>query len=304
MRPDIKQAMTNSVSGEATGEVMLREAEPGDTEACAQILFDAFGTLHDHHRFARDFPEFEAAMRQMQAWIPHPSIWGIVAEIEGRIVGSNFLDERDPIRGVGPISVDPEGQNAGVGRKLMAAVMERGKQAPGIRLQQDAFHMRSLALYESLGFEVKEPVAVIVGKPRSDPVQGAKVRPLAEGDLDQCAALCEKVHGFERTNELRDSIQAFAPFVAVCDGRITAYVSSATFWPMNHGVAESEHEMKALLRGAAAAVEEPLAFLVPLRAGLFRWGLEEGLRLVKPMNLMALGEYQEPRGSWFPSVLY
>jgi hypothetical protein len=25
---------------------------------------------------------------------------------------------------------------------------------------------------------------------------------------------------------------------------------------------------------------------------------------VKPMNLMALGEYQEPRGSWFPSVLY
>jgi hypothetical protein len=37
---------------------------------------------------------------------------------------------------------------------------------------------------------------------------------------------------------------------------------------------------------------------------LLRWGLEEGLRLVKPMNLMALGEYQEPRGSWFPSVLY
>jgi len=51
-------------------------------------------------------------------------------------------------------------------------------------------------------------------------------------------------------------------------------------------------------------VEEPLAFLVPLRTGLLRWGLEEGLRLVKPMNLMALGEYQEPRGSWFPSVLY
>ena len=49
---------------------------------------------------------------------------------------------------------------------------------------------------------------------------------------------------------------------------------------------------------------EPLAFLVPLRTGLFRWGLEEGLRLVKPMNLMALGEYQEPRGSWFPSVIY
>jgi hypothetical protein len=73
---------------------------------------------------------------------------------------------------------------------------------------------------------------------------------------------------------------------------------------MNHGVAESEDDMKALLMGAAGVVEEPLAFLVPLRAALFRWGLQEGLHLVKSMNVMALGEYQEPRGSWFPSVLY
>ena len=83
-----------------------------------------------------------------------------------------------------------------------------------------------------------------------------------------------------------------------------AYASAVSFWPMNHGVAESEDDMKALLLGAAAAVEDPLAFLVPLRSGLFRWGLGEGLRLVKPMNLMTMGEYQSPRASWFPSVLY
>src|SRR5918995_6346121 len=258
--------MTDSVSAEAAGQVTLREAQPGDAKACAQILFDAFGGLHDHHRFPRDFPALEAATGMMAMWIPHPSVWGVVAEIDGRIVGSNFLDERDPIRGVGPITVDPEGQNAGVGRKLMAAVMERGEGAPGVRLLQDAFHMRSLSLYESLGFDVKEPVGVISGRPRSDPVQELEVRPLEEGDLDECRALCEKVHGFARTNELRDSIQAFAPFVAVRDGRITAYASSVTFWPLNHGVAESEEDMTALLQGAAPAVEEPLAFLVPLRA--------------------------------------
>jgi predicted N-acetyltransferase YhbS len=296
--------MTNAVSSDATEGVTLREAGPGDTRACAQILFDAFGGIQDHHRFPRDFPVLEAAAGIMEVWIPHPSIWGVVAETDGRIVGSNFIDERDPIRGVGPISVDPESQNEGVGRKLMEAVIERGEGAPGIRLQQDAFHMRSLSLYESLGFDVKEPVVVVSGKPRSAPIQGVDVRQLQEGDLDECAALCKKVHGFERTNELRDSLQAFAPFVATRDGRIVAYASSMTFWPLNHGVAESEDEMKALLQGAAAAVEDPLAFLVPLRTGLFRWCLEEGLRLVKPMNLMALGEYREPRGSWFPSVLY
>ncbi len=73
---------------------------------------------------------------------------------------------------------------------------------------------------------------------------------------------------------------------------------------MNHGVAEREEDMQALLRGAGAAVDEPLGLLVPLRSDLFRWSLAEGLRLIKPMNLMTLGDYREPRGGWFPSVLY
>jgi predicted N-acetyltransferase YhbS len=288
----------------ATGEITVRPVSPDDAADCARIVFEAFGAIHDYHRFERDFPALQAAAGLMNVFIPHPMIWGIVAEIDGRVVGSNFLDERCPIRGVGPITVAPEGQNSGVGRRLMGAVIERGKDAPGIRLLQDAFHMRSLALYESLGFDVKEPVGVVTGKPRSEPTSGVEVRPLQEGDLAGCEALCAKVHGYERTGELRDAIKAFAPFVAVRDGSVVAYASAVSFWPMNHGVAESEEDMKSLLLGAAAAIEESLAFLVPLRSGLFRWCLEEGLRLVKPMNLMALGDYQDPRGAWFPSVLY
>lgn len=286
-------------------EITLREAQSADASDCARIVFDAFGVIQDHHRFQRDFPALEAAVGLLNVFIPHPMVWGVVAEIDGQIVGSNFLDERSPIRGVGPITVAPEGQDSGVGRRLMQAVLERGKKAPGIRLLQDAFHMRSLALYESLGFDVKEPVAVVAGRPRSEPVSDVEVRPLQEEDLGACEELCARVHGYERTNEVRDAIQAFAPFVALRDGRIVAYATAVSFWPMNHGVAETGDDMKALLLGAAAAVEEPLAFLVPLRSELlFRWCLEEGLRLVKPMNLMALGDYREPKGTWFPSVLY
>jgi GNAT superfamily N-acetyltransferase len=287
-----------------TEQVTLREVAPEDAEACARIVFEAFGAIHDHHRFQRDFPALEAAAGMMAAWIPHPNIWGVVAEKEGRIVGSNFLDERDPIRGVGPITVDPEGQNAGVGRKLMEAVLERGKDARGIRLLQDGFHMRSLSLYQSLGFDVTASCVLMTGTPSGGETGALDVRPLTETDIEECAELSKSVHGFERTGALRDSLQAFTPYAALRDGRIVAYASTLTFWPMAHGVAEREEDMQALLSGAAALVDEPLALLVPLQSGLFPWCLEQGLRAVKPMNVMVLGEYREPSGSWFPSVIY
>jgi predicted N-acetyltransferase YhbS len=285
-------------------KIILRAPEATDAARCAEIVFEAFGAIHDHHRFQRDFPALEAAAGLLDMFIAHPQIWGVVAEIDGEVVGSNFLDERSPIRGVGPITVAPEGQDSGVGRRLMEAVLDRGREAPGIRLLQDAFHMRSLALYEMLGFDVKEGVAVVTGSPRQRALSDHEVRPLEDEDLDACGELCRTVHGYERTNELRDAKQAFTPFVALRDSRIVAYASAVTFWPMNHGVSETAADMEALLVGAAASIDEPLAFLVPLRSALFRWSLEQGLRLVKPMNVMALGDYREPQGSWFPSVLY
>jgi predicted N-acetyltransferase YhbS len=282
----------------------LREIRPDDAEACARIVFEAFGGIHDHHRFPRDFPTLEAATALMETWIPHPHVWGVVAESDGRIVGSNFLDERDPIAGVGPITVDPRGQNSGVGRRLMEAVLERGKDAPGVRLVQDGFHMRSLSLYASLGFDVIASCVLMTGTPRDESPGGVDVLPLTDDDLEECGALCTAVHGFSRTGALRDAVHAFEPITARRRGRLVAYATTVTFWPMAHGVARKEEDMKALLLAGAAAGREPLALLVPLQSGLMRWCLEQGLRATKPMNVMARGRYEEPRGSWFPSVLY
>ena len=45
--------------------------------------------------------------------------------------------------------------------------------------------------------------------------------------------------------------------------------------------------------------------LVPTRnAGLFRWCLFNGLRVVEPMTLMTTGLYNEPAGAFLPSVLF
>jgi ribosomal protein S18 acetylase RimI-like enzyme len=285
----------------------LREIEAADGGECARIMYEAFARLHDYHHFPRDFPTLEAATQLATNFIEHPDIWGVVAETNGRIVGSNFLDQRGPITGVGPITVDPETQGRGVGRRLMEAVMERGAGARGIRLFQDTFNMQSLSLYASLGFEVKELAVVMSGTAKSGPPAGSEVRPLEERDLDECEQLCLKVHGFERTNELRDALRApvFAPSVAIRAGRITAYATTLIFFPAAYAVAETEDDMRALIAGAVTAGDQPASFLLPTRqAGLFRWCLSEGLRAVKPMTYMSVGEYAEPKGCWIPSVLY
>ena len=62
----------NAVPTPAAGEVTLRPVEPADAGDCAQIVFDAFGTLHDHHRFQRDFPALEAAAGLLNVFIPIP----------------------------------------------------------------------------------------------------------------------------------------------------------------------------------------------------------------------------------------
>jgi predicted N-acetyltransferase YhbS len=285
--------------------ITTRPVSDADTEACGRIIYEAFKRFHDRHQFPRDFQTLEDAVQLAGLFVNHPAIFGVVAEIDGRVVGSNFLDERNSIRGIGPITVAPDVQERGVGRRLMEAVLERGREAAGIRLVQDAFNMLSLSLYASLGFEVKESLALVEGKPKGKAPAGIEVRLLRSEELGECASLCTRVHGFDRASELRDALELFSPVVALREGRITAYASAPFYWKLNHGVAETEEDMRALIMGARKVITEPLAMLLPVRqASFFRWCLREGLRVLKPMTLMAMGMYQEPNGCFFPSVLY
>ena len=57
--------------------------------------------------------------------LSHPGFYGVVAEDNGVIIGSNFLNERCPVAGLGPITVSPTQQNGGVGHQLMQHMLDR-----------------------------------------------------------------------------------------------------------------------------------------------------------------------------------
>ena len=285
--------------------INLRTVAPSDFEACGQIIYKAFCGIADQHNFPHDFPSPEHAHGLVQMLTGHPAIYGVVAENDGQIVGSNFLWQQNEIAGVGPISIDPEAQSKGAGRLLMQAVLERGRHAAGIRLVQDAFNGASMSLYASLGFDVKEPLVLIEGLISGDLPGDVEVRPVAEGDYPGCDQLCRKIHGFSRIDELRGIAQMMPAFVALRENRVVGYNSAPNAWQLNHAVAETCEDMQILLQGAGNLTGQPLSFLLPTRQGnLFRWCLKKGLKVVKPMSLMAVGAYEEPRGCFLPSVLY
>ncbi len=284
-------------------DLKLRQGTVEDAHACGSICYAAFKAIADQHNFPPDFPSPEIATAFLSELLGHPRVYGVVAELEGRVVGSNFADERSLIAGIGPITVDPSVQNRAVGRELMQHVLERVAQRhfPGTRLVQAAYHNRSLSLYARLGFVVREPLSTMQGSPLAMQLAGYAVRRATKTDLDACNQVCRRVHGHDRSGELLDAITHGTATVVEHAGRVTGYATAVAFF--GHAVGETNEEIKALI-GVAPAFPGP-GFLLPTRNGdLFRWCLEHGLRVVQPMTLMSVGLYNEPAGAFLPSILY
>jgi predicted N-acetyltransferase YhbS len=291
------------MAAQTTAGVTVRQATPADAAACGQICYDAFSKINADHGFPCDFPAPEVAVGLLSAVFSAPGFYCVVAEADGRIAGSNCLDERSIIHGIGPITVDPGVQNRRIGRALMEAVLDRARErgAAGVRLVQAAFHNRSLSLYARLGFDIREPLSCIQGRTSQRSIPGCAVRPAKTVDVEACNVISRQVHGFDRGGELVQAIEQGTALVVERGGRITGYASSLAFF--GHAATETLPDMQAMI-ASVDSFGGP-GILVPSRNNpLMRWCLENGLRIVQPMTLMSLGLYNEPEGAWLPSILY
>ncbi len=281
----------------------LRPGTPKDADEVGRILYEAFFAIASKHNFPPDIPSLEFGRHLGEMLLSWPGLYSVVAEMDGRIVGSNFMTERDPVSGIGPITVDPNVQNSAIGKQLMLDVMNRARSrgVSSIRLVQSAYHTRSMCLYAKLGFDVREPLACLQGGPLNFSIPGYDVRIATAADLESCCHLCFFAHGFTRRTEIESAIAQGHLAVAAFAGRVVAYTTALGFF--GHSVAESNDGLKALI-GAASEYPGP-GFLLPTRnAELFRWCLAQGLRMIQPLTLMSLGQYTEPASPFLPSILF
>ena len=294
----------------------LRPGRIEDADNVGRIIFEAFSAIAQKHGFPSDFPSVDVARGAASSFLSDPRFYSVVAEdmtsSDGEdksvIVGSNFSDERSNIvAGVGPLTIDPKYQNKGTGRQLMINVIERAqnKNFQAIRLLQASYHNRSLALYANLGFEAREPISNMQGKPIREVIPGRSIRIATGSDVDSCNAICKAIHGHDRNGELRDSIKQGGAKVVLHGDKITGYTTGLAYF--NHSVGLTNDDLKALISSATDDDDSygGPGILIPTRnTALFSWCLDKGLRLVQQLILMTIGLYNEPSGSYMPSILY
>jgi predicted N-acetyltransferase YhbS len=286
-------------------DIQIRSASLDDAHQIGAIIYESFKAISEQHGYQQDFASCEEAVSLAVSLIKSSQIYGVVACVDEEIIGSNFLDERQLVKGLGPISVASHAQKKGVGRTLMLAAINHAGGNSAIRLTQAAFNLASLSLYSSLGFIVREPLVVMEGRLNINADSQVEVRPMTVSDLTECNLLCKNVYGFSRGEELHEAISNLNPLVACRAGKIIAYACDITSWASNHSVAANEEDMQALLTAIATKYDKDLSFLVGTRGNnMFHWCLDHGFKATFPRTLMTKGDYQPPKGCYFPSVLY
>lgn len=282
--------------------VELVLAKPEHVDELGRICYEAFKDIHDRHGFPSDFPSVAFARMVLGSLVEREDYYVVAALENGRPVGSSGLLISDEVAGVGPVSVEVPAQGRGIGRAIMRNVIEHARQSgiEMVRLMQDSFNMGSLSLYASLGFDTKDPVAMI--QPEPQPCPDGSVRPVMESDLPAIEVLSRRIYGVSRRNEVAALMSPpFRPLLRERNGRVSGYFALEL---PGHGVAETEEDLVVLVGEAATGV--PVEFarcFCPLTEGsLYRKLLAAGGRAIKVMNLMALGRYAPPEGVWMPSV--
>ncbi len=282
----------------------LVPAEPQHVRELGRICFEAFKEVQDRGCGTRDFPTVDIARQVMGMLVQRDDFYSVSALDDGQVVGSNFLSLMDPVAGVGPVTVDPFYQGQGVGRALMQDVINYAQHnnIRQVRLFHDSFNVASLSLYTSMGFDVKDSVALMQAAPAVE--ADNNVRPIVEPDLHAIEELSKSIYKTSRRNEVAAAAPyGFATFLREHQGRVTGYLLPGNF---GHGVAETEEDALAVVGEAARRLPpEAARFFCPLSEGSFyRKALQAGCRTIKVMNYMALGPYEHPDKVWMPSVLY
>ena len=235
---------------------MIRPIEQNDIEICGKIGYEAHKTISSAHGYPSEQPSEEFGIDLIRRLLGNPNSWGILAERQGKTLGSVFLHKfpPSPVAVIGPLTVHPSSEGSSVGRMLMDAVLAQAKKQnhDQIRLVQSPSHIRSFVLYTKSGFTLREPLFLMQGQPLKDWINTSSedVHIVHDDrDVSKCNDLCKLTYGFSREMELRQAKDQGVTTMIESDGVTTGYAAGIGIF--GHAVAKSNEDLKALIANAS-----------------------------------------------------
>jgi len=157
---------------ESQMSLTIRPIRSSDAETCGKIGYEAHKAISSAHGYPSEQPTEEYGIALVNMLLGNPNSWGVLAEMEGKLIGSIFLHKfpSSPVAVIGPLTVRPSAEG-GAGKALMdAAIGQAHKQGQDqVRLVQSPSHIRSFVLYTKCGFALREPLLLMQGKPMAPP---------------------------------------------------------------------------------------------------------------------------------------
>jgi predicted N-acetyltransferase YhbS len=128
----------------------IRPIESDDAESCGRIGYEAHKAISSNQGYPSEQPSEEFGNGLIRRLLENPNSWGVLAEQQGKTLGSIFLHRYppSPVAVIGPLTVHPSTEG-GVGRALMDAALDqaRKQKQDQVRLVQSPSHIRSFVLY-------------------------------------------------------------------------------------------------------------------------------------------------------------
>jgi len=190
---------------ETSGVVTTRALVASDLDEADRIMRVAFGTflgLPDPMAFMGDADYVHTR------WTAEPSA-AMAAEVEGRLVGSNFVTRWGSVGCFGPLTVSPEVWDKGVARALLDRTMELFDEW-GVRhrgLFTFAQSPKHLGLYGRYGFLPRFLTSVMAKSVSRNGSEETMLYSASEDRgqiVEECAALTTAIYpGLEVTREIR-----------------------------------------------------------------------------------------------------
>jgi GNAT superfamily N-acetyltransferase len=188
----------------AVGAVSVRRLEEGQLAEADRIMRLAFGTflgLPDPMAFMGD------ADYVRTRWAADPAV-ALSAELDGRLVGTNFVTRWGSVGFFGPLTVLPELWDQGVAKALLDATMPIFKEwgVTHTGLFTFGHSTKHVALYQRYGFMPRFLTSVMAKPPAAGAARGTLLSEAADPEVvvAGCHAVTDALYpGFEVDREIR-----------------------------------------------------------------------------------------------------